>query len=210
MKAHRRAKHPSRTVRTNKGHFSFPRVSVGRQAYEHFHRYVEPRASDSVRSARGIRPQDTSKPHGKRASTTSPTPVPSPLRHVVSTVLSQALPWAPAQGKFMQGWVWSPRPLAEDLQRQSYEGQKNPPKQIIVHQHCSFAAVILKRRNSSELLYTWLQPLNQTYSHTFSFIILLSFFQVLQKPGLQCLATQKPKEASTKPANTSHLLTNVI
>lgn len=88
--------------------------------------------------------------------------------------------------------------------------KKTHPTQITVYQHCSFTAAILKRSNSSELLYTWLQPLSQTYSQTFSLIVLLSFLQVLQKPGLWCLATQKPKEASMKPANTSHLLTNVI
>ena len=121
MKAHRCAKHPPRTVRTDKCHLFFPRVSVGRQADEHFHRYMALRTLDLVRSARGIHPRDALKPHSKRASTTSPTPLSSPLRH-----LSQALPWAPAQGKFMQGWVWSPRPLPEDLQWQSYKGQKNP------------------------------------------------------------------------------------
>lgn len=63
---------------------------------------------------------------------------------------------------------------------------------------------------SSELLNTWLQALNHIYSQTFSFIVLLSFFHVIQKPGVGCLATQKPKEASMKPANTSHPLNIVI
>lgn len=127
MKAHSRAKHPPRAVRTDNCHLPFPRVSVGGQAYEHFYRYMAPRTVDSVCSARGIHPRDNLKPHGKRASTTSPTLLSSPLQHVVSAILSQALPWTCAQGKFMQGWVWSPRPLPEDLQWQSYKGQKNPP-----------------------------------------------------------------------------------
>lgn len=127
MKAHKHIKHPPRTVHTNNCHLSFPQVSVGGQAYEHFHRYMAPCTLDSVHSAKGLHPRDALKPHGKQASTTSSTLLSSPLQHVISTVLSQDLPWAPTQRKFMQGWIWSPRPLPDDLQWQSYKGQKNPP-----------------------------------------------------------------------------------
>lgn len=78
VKAHRHAKHPPRAVRTDNCHLSFPRVSVGGQAYEHFRRYVAPCTLDSVRRARGIHPRDASKPHGKSASTTSPPRSPAP------------------------------------------------------------------------------------------------------------------------------------
>lgn len=210
MKAHRCAKHLPRTVCTDNCHLSFPWASVGGQAYECFRSYVAPCTLDLACRARGICPRDTLKPRGKRASPTFPTLLSSPLQHIISTIFSQALPWTPTQGKFRQGWVWSPRPLCLRICSSKATNVKKTQSNPNNYQHCRFAAVILKRRNSSELLYTWLQPLNQTYSQTFFFIVLLSFFWVLEKPELQCLATQKPKEASTKPANTSHPLTNVI
>lgn len=128
-------------------------------------------------------------------------PVCSPAPCDKSSALSSP---KPCHGHLPRGNLGKAGLSLSDLCLRKQQRSKKPlPSPMIVYQLRTFTAAILKRRNSFELLlYPWLQPLNQTYSQTFSFTALLSFSRVSQKPGLWCLATQKPKEASTKPANT--------
>lgn len=170
----RAAEHSLHAVRTDNCHLSFPRVSVGGQAQGHPQQNTAPRGLASVHSARGTCPWNALKPHSKRACTTSallssPLPLSNPCNCQYHPLPSPAL--GTVQGKIMP----EKTPLTEDLQWQSYKGKKTHyTTQAIVYRHCH-SGVILKRSISSELLNTWLQPLNHIYSQTFSFIVLLSF-----------------------------------
>lgn len=158
-----------------------------------------------VRSARGISPPDPLKPHGKRTST-SPSLLPSPLRQVVGTVFSQALPRSPAQRKLRQSWVESLRPLPGEATKV----KKTPPKPndclSAPHFYCCDS-------EKEEFLWTIIIPLAPTVeSNLFPDFLLYCTTQLF--PSLTKTRTLVPCHPETKGSfhetSKHHLLTDIF
>lgn len=92
------AEHSLCAVPTDNCLLSFPRVSMGGQGQGHLHLNTALCGFTSVHSARGIRPQNTLKPEGMSNISCSALQPPAPAPVIVSTILSQVLPWTPHPG----------------------------------------------------------------------------------------------------------------